>query len=216
MEDTTQLGNIILYIRVSFTHHSFLWSVKFDLRTSSYLPHSNVNLVPVTAFFSSNQFVKPHIFFAPIRAIRAASSIGLSTSDPVGISNWMNSTNSFGYSFCQAFWKLKYFLWKKLNKRGLKLCHSPAEAFWRDSVGGRTRIPATRFKKLCTAVVGGNHINTVDEAAAVAEQRQPPVIEFRRHKIEQLRLFEATLYDDSLLVLAIVRYWIIYYFYLRY
>ena len=43
----------------------------------------------------------------------------------------------------------------------------------------------------------------VDEDAAMAEQCQPPVLELRRHPIEQLRLIDATPYDDSLFVRTI-------------
>jgi len=70
----------------------------------------------------------------------------------------------------------------------------------------RTRIPSIRgAERLCTAVFGGFDIDHVEETAAVTEQQLPKVPVSRRHLIEQLRLFDATLNEDSLLVHSIDR-----------
>ena len=66
-----------------------------------------------------------------------------------------------------------------------------------------------RVERLFTDVFGGDHKDYVEEAAASTEQHQPPVIELRRHLIEQIRLFKATPDDDSLLVLTIDWYFYI-------
>ena len=151
-----------------------------------------MNRIPVVAFRSSYSGPELRICFAPIRAISAASSAGSSAFTPDGIASQISLTNSSG----RRSENVKTFFGRKLKKG--KNC----AAHQKKNIEETTRIPAILGERLCAVIMDDPDGEFLDAAAAVAEQRHPEVLEFRRLLIKQLRILDVPQNEDALLTVG--------------